>query len=59
MKEKIKKEIEETLDWMKDEMEKNIKKIKEELHSCLARLHITEMALNDLIRRLEEDEGKD
>jgi len=37
----------------------NISEVKEELHSCLARLHITEMALNDLIRRLEEDEGRD
>ena len=34
---------------------KNLKEIKEDLHSCLARLHVTNMALNDLIRRLEEE----
>ena len=36
----------------------NISEVKEELHSCLVRIHITEMALNDLIRRLEE-KGED
>ena len=34
---------------------KNLKEIKEDLHSCLARLHVTNMALSDLIRRLEEE----
>ena len=49
-----------TEDWVNllKVFEVNISEIKEELHSCLARLHITEMALNDLIRRLE-NEGED
>ena len=37
---------------------KNINEIKEDLHSCLVRMHIVEMALNDLIRRLEDDENE-